>query len=156
MIKTYSARVNQNSISYLLYGKQGNQMRFPFSNGNVIINKYPSLTLRNRYCQELLESSSLFANKVVILDHEEEDPFEAKQFYTEDTTAKSTEEDVQQETPTKKDCVIEITSVTSADELLAFVNKEDGRDESNMFKTPARALKWATEHNYSFPNYNPA
>lgn len=60
MIKTYKARVSNNNVSYLLEGKQGNKVRYNFTNGNVVINKYPSLTLRNRYCQDLLESNPLF------------------------------------------------------------------------------------------------
>ena len=73
MIKTYKARVNNNNISYLLLGKHGNQMRYNFTNGNVVTNKYPSITLRNRYAQDLLESSLLFANNTIVLDHEEEE-----------------------------------------------------------------------------------
>lgn len=73
MIKTYKARVNNNNVSYLLEGKQGNKVRYNFTNGNVVINKYPSLTLRNRYCQELLESNPLFLNNTIILEHSEEE-----------------------------------------------------------------------------------
>lgn len=73
MIKTYKARVSNNNVSYLLEGKQGNKVRYNFTNGNVVINKYPSLTLRNRYCQDLLESNPLFLNNTIILEHSEEE-----------------------------------------------------------------------------------
>ena len=39
MIKTYKARVHRNNVSYLLYGKQGNEVRFNFTDGNININK---------------------------------------------------------------------------------------------------------------------
>ena len=73
MIKTYKARVNRNNVSYLLYGKQGNEVRYNFTNGNVVTNKYPSLTLRGRYYQELLEDSLLFRGETIIIDHEQEE-----------------------------------------------------------------------------------
>lgn len=156
MIKTYQARVNNNNISYMLQGKTGNQVRYPFSNGNVITNKYPSLTLRNRYYQELLESSSLFTNRIVVLAHEEEEyPGEKAQLEAEKNAP---EPELKNGSEPKKvdDKVISIPSVTSADELIAFVNEADNREGDRCFKTPTKATEWATKHNYAFPNYNPA
>lgn len=162
MIKTYKARVNQNNVSYLLSGKQGNQVRYPFANGNVIINKYPSLTLRNRYYQDLLESSLLFADQTIIIDHEEEEypgekaALEAEKKEAEERKNNPTLTDPNPivDNPVQHKITEEASVRTNAD-LVNFVNTIDNRTEKNAFTTPARALKWATEHYYHFPNYEP-
>lgn len=145
MIKTYKARVNQNSISYLLSGKQGNQVRYPFANGNVIINKYPSLTLRNRYCQELLESSLLFANNTIILDHEEEEyPGEKAKLEEEKNAAlKSTKN------ATKKSQKEEVTGIRTAEEVINYINNRFDKD----CRTLETAMKHADKAGLIFPDY---
>lgn len=145
MIKTYKARVNQNSISYLLSGKQGNQVRYPFANGNVIINKYPSLTLRNRYCQELLESSLLFANNTIILDHEEEEyPGEKAKLEEEKNAAlKSTKKD------TKKSQKEEVAGIRTAEEVINYINNRFDKD----CRTLETAMKHADKAGLIFPDY---
>lgn len=145
MIKTYKARVNQNSISYLLSGKQGNQVRYPFANGNVIINKYPSLTLRNRYCQELLESSLLFANNAIILDHEEEEyPGEKAKLEEEKNAAlKSTKN------ATKKSQKEEIAGIRTAEEVINYINNRFDKD----CRTLETAMKHADKAGIIFPDY---
>lgn len=145
MIKTYKARVNQNSISYLLSGKQGNQVRYPFANGNVIINKYPSLTLRNRYCQELLESSLLFANNTIILDHEEEEyPGEKAKLEEEKNAAlKSTKN------ATKKSQKEEVAGIRTAEEVINYINNRFDKD----CRTLETAMKHADKAGIIFPDY---
>lgn len=145
MIKTYKARVNQNSISYLLSGKQGNQVRYPFANGNVIINKYPSLTLRNRYCQELLESSLLFANNTIILDHEEEEyPGEKAKLEEEKNAAlKSTKN------ATKKSQKEEVAGIRTAEEVINYINNRFDKD----CRTLETAMKHAGKAGLVFPDY---
>jgi hypothetical protein len=145
MIKTYKARVNQNSISYLLSGKQGNQVRYPFANGNVIINKYPSLTLRNRYCQELLESSLLFANNTIILDHEEEEyPGEKAKLEEEKNAAlKSTKK------TTKKSQKEEVAGIRTAEEVINYINNRFDKD----CRTLETAMKHADKASLVFPDY---
>ena len=145
MIKTYKARVNQNSISYLLSGKQGNQVRYPFANGNVIINKYPSLTLRNRYCQELLESSLLFANNTIILDHEEEEyPGEKAKLEEEKNAAlKSTNK------TTKKSQKEEVAGIRTAGEVINYINNRFDKD----CRTLETAMKHADKASLVFPDY---
>lgn len=145
MIKTYKARVNQNSISYLLSGKQGNQVRYPFANGNVIINKYPSLTLRNRYCQELLESSLLFANNTIILDHEEEEyPGEKAKLEEEKNAAlKSTKK------TTKKSQKEEVAGIRTAEEVINYINNRFDKD----CRTLETAMKHADKAGIIFPDY---
>lgn len=150
MIKTYKARVNQNSISYLLSGKQGNQVRYPFANGNVIINKYPSLTLRNRYCQELLESSLLFANNTIILDHEEEEyPGEKAKLEEEKNAAlKSTVDDPAKKT-TKKSQKEEVAGIRTAEEVINYINNRFDKD----CRTLETAMKHADKAGLIFPDY---
>lgn len=139
MIKTYKARVNQNSISYLLSGKQGNQVRYPFANGNVIINKYPSLTLRNRYCQELLESSLLFANNTIILDHEEEEyPGEKAKLEEEKNAALKSTVDEPTKKTTKKSQKEEVAGIRTAEEVINYIN--------NRFDKDCRTLETAMKH----------
>ena len=64
------------------------------------------------------------------------------------------EEQENETVPTKtKDSVIEVPTVVTASDLLAFVNEEDNREGSRMFTTASSALEWAKKHNYDFPNY---
>ena len=150
MIKTYKARVNQNSISYLLSGKQGNQVRYPFANGNVIINKYPSLTLRNRYCQELLESSLLFANNTIILDHEEEEyPGEKAKLEEEKNAALKPTVDEPAKKTTKKSQKEEVTGIRTSEEVINYINNRFDKD----CRTLETAMKHADKAGLVFPDY---
>lgn len=150
MIKTYKARVNQNSISYLLSGKQGNQVRYPFANGNVIINKYPSLTLRNRYCQELLESSLLFANNTIILDHEEEEyPGEKAKLEEEKNAALKSTVDEPAKKTTKKSQKEEVAGIRTAEEVINYINNRFDKD----CRTLETAMKHADKAGLVFPDY---
>lgn len=150
MIKTYKARVNQNSISYLLSGKQGNQVRYPFANGNVIINKYPSLTLRNRYCQELLESSLLFANNTIILDHEEEEyPGEKAKLEKEKNAALKSTVDEPAKKTTKKSQKEEVAGIRTAEEVINYINNRFDKD----CRTLETAMKHADKAGLIFPDY---
>lgn len=150
MIKTYKARVNQNSISYLLSGKQGNQVRYPFANGNVIINKYPSLTLRNRYCQELLESSLLFANNTIVLDHEEEEyPGEKAKLEEEKNSALKSTVDEPAKKTTKKSQKEEVTGIRTSEEIINYINNRFDKD----CRTLETAMKHADKAGIIFPDY---
>jgi hypothetical protein len=150
MIKTYRARVNQNSISYLLSGKQGNQVRYPFANGNVIINKYPSLTLRNRYCQELLEASLLFANNTIVLDHEEEEyPGEKAKLEEEKKAALKPEGDESAKKTSKKAQKEEVTGIRTAEEVINYINNRFDKD----CRTLETAMKHADKAGLIFPDY---
>jgi len=141
MIKTYNARVRNNNISYLLEGKHGNQMRYNFTNGNVITNKYPSITLRNRYAQELLESSLLFANNTVVLERtEEEFPGELDALKKESN-----------ETPTENQSKTEeVKGIRTTDEVIAYINERFDKD----CKTLATAMKHASKAGLIFPDFN--
>lgn len=152
MIKTYKARVNQNSISYLLSGKQGNQVRYPFANGNVIINKYPSLTLRNRYCQELLESSLLFANNTIVLDHEEEE-YPGEKAKLEEEKKAALEPNVANKSAkkaTQPPMNEEVRDIRTADEVINYVNNRFNKE----CKTLVTAMKHASKAGLIFPDFN--
>lgn len=163
MIKTYKARVSNNNVSYLLEGKQGNKVRYNFTNGNVVINKYPSLTLRNRYCQDLLESNPLFLNNTIILEHSEEEypgeqaaldkeKQEAGQAHDavpekEETSAKDIDKDEPEQEQEKE----RVMGVVSTADVIEYVNKRFDKD----YRTLATAMKQASKYNIIFPDFEP-
>lgn len=159
MIKTYKARVNNNNVSYLLEGKQGNKVRYNFTNGNVVINKYPSLTLRNRYCQELLESNPLFLNNTIILERSEEEypgeqaaldkeKQEAEQaHYAVPEKAETSAKDNDEAEPEKE----RVMGVVSTADVIEYVNKRFDKD----YRTLANAMKQASKYNIIFPDFEP-
>lgn len=151
MIKTYKARVSNNNVSYLLEGKQGNKVRYNFTNGNVVINKYPSLTLRNRYCQDLLESNPLFLNNTIILEHSEEEyPGEQVALDKEKQEAGQAhdafESDPEQEKEKER-----VMGVVSTADVIEYVNKRFDKD----YRTLATAMKQASKYNIIFPDFEP-
>ena len=153
MIKTYKARVSNNNVSYLLEGKHGNKVRYNFTNGNVVINKYPSLTLRNRYCQDLLESNPLFLNNTIILEHaEEEYPGEQAAIDKEKQEAVQAQDavpaDPEQEQEQEKERVM---GVVSTADVIEYVNKRFDKD----YRTLANAMKQASKYTISFPDFEP-
>lgn len=144
MIKTYRYNANRNTVSHILQGKNGVTVRYNFERGNVITKQKPELILKNEYAQNLLEKSELFQKGLVTLVRSEK------------TIEDILKENEEQEKKTKsKASVIEVASVVTASDLLAFVNEEDNREGSRMFKTVSSAMDWATKHNFAFPNYKP-
>ena len=159
MIKTYKARVNNNNVSYLLEGKQGNKVRYNFTNGNVVINKYPSLTLRNRYCQDLLESNPLFLNNTIILEHSEEEyPGEQATLDKEKQEAGQAHDAVPEKAETSAKDTDEaepekerVMGVVSTADVIEYVNKRFDKD----YRTLANAMKQASKYNIIFPDFEP-
>lgn len=144
MIKTYRYNANRNTVSHILQGKNGVTVRYNFERGNVITKQKPELILKNEYAQNLLEKSEMFQKGLVTLVRSEK------------TIEDMLKENEEQEKKTKaKASVIEVASVVTASDLLAFVNEEDNREGSRMFKTVSSAMDWATKHNFAFPNYKP-
>ena len=142
MIKTYRYNENRNTVSHIIQGKNGMTVRYNFERGNTITKKKPELILKTKFAQDLLESSELFKHGVVSLVRSEAEPSDVIDETPKETT------DVEQK-------LIVYESVRTNAELVNFVNQVDNRTEKNAFTTPARALKWASEHFYKFPNYNP-
>lgn len=159
MIKTYKARVSNNNVSYLLEGKQGNKVRYNFTNGNVVINKYPSLTLRNRYCQDLLESNPLFLNNTIILEHSEEEyPGEQAALDKEKQEAGQAHDVVPEKAETSAKDTDEaepekerVMGVVSTADVIEYVNKRFDKD----YRTLANAMKQASMYNIIFPDFKP-
>lgn len=159
MIKTYKARVSNNNVSYLLEGKQGNKVRYNFTNGNVVINKYPSLTLRNRYCQDLLESNPLFLNNTIILEHSEEEyPGEQATLDKEKQEAGQAHDAVPEKAETSAKDTDEaepekerVMGVVSTADVIEYVNKRFDKD----YRTLATAMKQASKYNIIFPDFEP-
>ena len=159
MIKTYKARVSNNNVSYLLEGKQGNKVRYNFTNGNVVINKYPSLTLRNRYCQDLLESNPLFLNNTIILGHSEEEyPGEQATLDKEKQEAGQAHDAVPEKAETSAEDTDEaepekerVMGVVSTADVIEYVNKRFDKD----YRTLANAMKQASKYNIIFPDFEP-
>ena len=144
MIKTYRYNANRNTVSHILQAKNGVTVRYNFERGNVITKQKPELILKNEFAQNLLENSELFQKGLVTLVRSEK------------TIEDMLKENEEQEKKTKtKASVIEVASVVTASDLLAFVNEEDNREGSRMFKTVSSAMDWATKHNFAFPNYKP-
>lgn len=159
MIKTYKARVNRNNVSYLLYGKQGNEVRYNFTNGNVVTNKYPSLTLRGRYYQELLEDSLLFRGETIIIDHEQEEytgekaALEAEKNGSNNSKETSSTEDITEKTTeasTKQVKTEEVRGIRTSAEVIAYVNERYDKE----CKTLATAMKHASKDGLVFPDFN--
>lgn len=147
MIKTYRYNANRNTVSHILPGKNGVTVRYNFERGNVITKQKPELILKNEYAQNLLESSELFKQGLVTLIHSEET--------LEDKLKKAADLEKKPAAETKRTSVIEVGSVVTASDLIDFVNEEDKREGSRMFKSASSALDWATKHNFAFPNYKP-
>ena len=159
MIKTYKARVSNNNVSYLLEGKQGNKVRYNFTNGNVVINKYPSLTLRNRYCQDLLESNPLFLNNTIILEHaDEEYPGEQAALDKEKQESEQVHDAVPEKAETSAKDTDEaepekerVMGVVSTADVIEYINKRFDKD----YRTLANAMKQASKYNIIFPDFEP-
>lgn len=146
MIKVYRYNANRNSVSHILQGKNGVTVRYNFERGNVITKQKPEIILKNEYAQNLLESSDLFKEGLVKLIRSEE-TLEDKLKKAAEMDEKSSEEN--------KNGPIEVASVVSDEDLIAFVNEEDKREGSRQFKTLTSALEWATKRNFVFPNHKP-
>ena len=139
MINTYVYSQPMNNISPVITGQGGNTVRFNFTNGNVITKKLPELTLRGKYYQDLLESSSLFKNGLV-----------RKVLSVEESSDKK-EINNKEEGKNNVNGTEEILSVTTTDEVIAYVNEHFGKD----CRTLATAMKHASANNLIFPNYQP-
>lgn len=138
MIKIYKLRQLRNNVSHVLVGKNGNTMRYNFTNGNVSTGIYPSISLRNKYAQDLLEESELFKRQDVVLD---------RMIKTADDDVEPTPKT---EKPKEESSILGVTasSVTTPDELLAYVNDT----YSKRFSDPAKALAFAAKEGDTFPN----
>lgn len=139
MINTYVYTQPKNNISYVLTGIGGNEVRYNFVHGNVITHKLPELTIRSKYCQELLESSELFTNGLI---RKIRSIPEQSDTVSEEQQKKS--KSVQQNKPEK------VCGLHTADEIIAYINERFDKD----CRTLATAMKHASNANLIFPDFN--
>lgn len=138
-IKTYRLRTNMNNVSHVLTGKSGNTVRYNFTNGNVATSKQPTLTLRQKYSQDLLESSDLFRSGSVVLDQTIEEPSDRIQ--RSDTYEKDDEEAV-------NDIEVVVADVQSVADAVEYIANNYGKKV-----TGARGvISFANKNKLSFPN----
>lgn len=155
MINTYRLREFKNNVSLVLKGKGGNSVRYEFKYGNVAIGKYPTLTLTNKYQIGLLEESELFTSGRVVRDKsiKTEEDFEPTQEEKKDKkepepTPEPQNKKAEPEVNDKGFTLVK--SVTTQDELIAYVNDTFGKG----FLTAKKALDFATKNMLHFPNLN--
>lgn len=131
MIKIYRLRQVRNNVSHVLVGPGGNTMRYNFTGGNVMTGTCPEISLKSQYAQELLEQSELFRSGMVIKVREI-----------------ATSADKAHEKPDALPKADNVDSVTTPDELLAYVNT----NYSKHFTDPAKALAFAAKEGLVFAN----
>lgn len=140
MIKVYRYNDNRSTASHILQGKNGMTVRYNFERGNVLTKQKPELILRNKFAQDLLESSELYKKGLVSLVRSTAEP--------SDVTDEATKDAI---TQTKEGGVEEVSDVITADQLIAYVNERWDKE----YIRPANALDFATKKGVRFPNYNP-
>lgn len=135
MIKTYRYNANRNTVSHILQGKNGLTVRFNFERGNVVTKRKPELILKNKFYQDLLESSELCKQGLVSLVSSIAEP-----------------SDVVDDTPTEKkqEPTEEVKNIRTAADVIAYVNERFGKD----YRTLAKAMNQASKSGIIFPDYN--
>ena len=135
MIKTYRYNANRNTVSHILQGKNGLTVRFNFERGNVVTKRKPELILKNKFYQDLLESSELCKQGLVSLVSSITEP-----------------SDVVDDTPTEKkqETTEEVKNIRTAADVIAYVNERFGKD----YRTLAKAMNQASKSGIIFPDFN--
>ena len=135
MIKTYRYNANRNTVSHILQGKNGLTVRFNFERGNVVTKRKPELILKNKFYQDLLESSELYKQGLVSLVSSIAEP-----------------SDVVDDTPTEKkqETTEEVKNIRTAADVIAYINERFGKD----YRTLAKAMNQASKSGIIFPDFN--
>lgn len=140
MIKTYRYNELCNNVSLTLSGASGNSMRYNFTHGNTYMRKYPELTLRNKYAQDLLDSHELVkSGKVTCIRTTLEES---------DIVDESANEPVK--TTTAGVAKEEVKGIRTVDEVINYVNNRFEKE----CKTLATAMKHASKAGLVFPDFN--
>ena len=142
MIKTYRYNELCNNISLTLSGASGNSMRYNFTHGNTYMRKFPELTLRNKYAQDLLDNHELVkSGKVTCIRTtlEESDIVQEDQPLNE-PVKKTTQPSVSEE----------VRDIRTVDEVINYVNNRFDKE----CKTLATAMKHASKAGLVFPDFN--
>lgn len=137
MIKTYRYNELCNNVSLTISGAGGNSMRYNFTHGNTYMRKYPEITLRNKYAQDLLDNHELVRNgKVTCI----RTTLEESDIVQEDGHAKK---------PAKKAQKEEVAGIRTAEEVINYVNSRFDKD----CRTLDTAMKHAGKAGLIFPDY---
>lgn len=137
MIKTYRYNELCNNVSLTISGAGGNSMRYNFTHGNTYIRKYPELTLRNKYAQDLLDNHELVrSGKVTCI----RTTLEESDILQEEGHAKK---------PAKKAQKEEVAGIRTAEEVINYVNSRFDKD----CRTLETAMKHAGKAGLVFPDY---
>lgn len=138
MIKTYRYNELCNNVSLTISGAGGNSMRYNFTHGNTYMRKYPELTLRNKYAQDLLDNHELVRNgKVTCI----RTTLEESDILQEEGHAKK---------PAKKAQKEEVAGIRTAEEVINYVNSRFDKD----CRTLETAMKHAGKAGLIFPDFN--
>lgn len=137
MIKTYRYNELCNNVSLTISGAGGNSMRYNFTHGNTYMRKYPELTLRNKYAQDLLDNHELVrSGKVTCI----RTTLEESDILQEEGHAKK---------PAKKAQKEEVAGIRTAEEVINYVNSRFDKD----CRTLDTAMKHAGKAGLIFPDY---
>lgn len=137
MIKTYRYNELCNNVSLTISGAGGNSMRYNFTHGNTYMRKYPELTLRNKYAQDLLDNHELVrSGKVTCI----RTTLEESDILQEEGHAKR---------PAKKAQKEEVAGIRTAEEVINYVNSRFDKD----CRTLDTAMKHAGKAGLIFPDY---
>lgn len=138
MIKTYRYNELCNNVSLTISGAGGNSMRYNFTHGNTYMRKYPELTLRNKYAQDLLDNHELVrSGKVTCI----RTTLEESDILQEEGHAKK---------PAKKAQKEEVAGIRTAEEVINYVNSRFDKD----CRTLETAMKHAGKAGLIFPDFN--
>lgn len=141
MIKTYRYNELCNNVSLTISGAGGNSMRYNFTHGNTYMCKYPELTLRNKYAQDLLDNHELVrSGKVTCIRTtlEEADIVQEEALVNEHAKK-----------PAKKAQKEEVSGIRTAEEVINYVNSRFDKD----CRTLETAMKHADKAGLVFPDY---
>ena len=124
-MKTYKLMQRKNYASFVLVGKTGNMVRYNFTGGNAISSIPARLSLKDEYCQMLLEDSDLFKTGVIKLEKTTSDP-----------VAKSAPK------------MIMVNDVKTVSQAVDYVANSWGV----VVKTAKQAKEFVNKKGYDFPN----
>lgn len=142
MIKTYRYNELCNNVSLTISGAGGNSMRYNFTHGNTYMRKYPELTLRGKYAQDLLDSHELVrSGKVTCI----RTTLEESDIVQEEQPANESAKKVAQP-PINE----EVRDIRTAGEVINYVNNRFDKE----CKTLATAMKHASKAGLIFPDFN--
>lgn len=126
MIKLYKLNQNKNYASFVLGSKV--RVKYIFVNGSVVTGTSPTLTLTNKYAQDLLEESNLFKTNTVILV----------------STQKEEADNADETASTEKAKVID--GVSSVSDAIDYIAENYGE----VVKTDSAVKRFCKKHNITF------